>query len=69
MSRTPVAPFLINKDQEGNFRITIRNTRFNSQNYPLVTSNLQPELFKSAMAARAHAKAELGAEADQFASK
>ena len=69
MSRTPVAPFLINKDQEGNFRITVRNTRYNSQNYPLVTSALQPELFKSAVAARAHAKLELGAEAGQFASK
>jgi len=69
MSRTPIAPFLINKDQEGNFRITIRSTRFNSQNYPLVTSSLQPELFKSAMAARAHAKQELGAEAGQFGSK
>jgi len=69
MPRTPVAPFLINKDQEGNFRITIRSTRFNSQNYPLVSSSLQPELFKSAIAARAHAKRELGADAGQFASK
>ena len=69
MSRTPVAPFLINKDQEGNFRITVRNTRFNSQNYPLVTSALQPELFKTATAARSHAKRELGAEVGQFASK
>ena len=69
MSRTPVAPFLINKDEEGHFRITVRTTRFNSQNYPLVTSSLQPELFKSAMAARAHAKQELGAEVGQFASK
>lgn len=69
MSRTPVAPFLINKDQEGNFRITVRSTRFNSQNYPLVTSTLQPELFKSATAARAHARLELGAEAGLFASK
>jgi hypothetical protein len=69
MSRTPVAPFLIIKDEEGKFRITVRTTRLNSQNYPLVTSSLQPELFKSAMAARAHAKRELGAEAGQFASK
>jgi len=69
MSRTPVAPFLINRDQEGHFRITVRTTRYNSQNYPLVSSSLQPELFKSAMAARAHAKQELGAEAGQFASK
>ena len=69
MSRIPVKPFLLAKDEEGKFRITIRSTRFNSQNYPLVTSSLQPETFKSAMAARAHAKAEFGAEAGQFGSK
>jgi hypothetical protein len=69
MSRTLVAPFLIAKDAEGQFRITIRDTRFNSQNYPIVTSTLQPEMFKSAVAARAHAKQNLGAEAGQFASK
>ena len=69
MSRIPAAPFLINKDEEGNFRITVRTTRFNSQNYPIVTSALQPEVFKTAMAARTHAKRELGAEAGQFASK
>lgn len=69
MSRTPVAPFLIAKDAQGQFRITIRDTRFNSQGYPIVTANLQPETFKSAMAARAHAKHEWGAEAGQFTSK
>ena len=69
MSRTIVAPFLITKSEEGNFRITVRTTRFNSQNYPLVTSALQPELFKTALAARQHAKRELGAENGQFASE
>lgn len=69
MSRTPVAPFLIAKDGEGQFRITIRDTRYNSQNYPIVTARLQPETFKSAMAARAHAKQQFGAEAGQFSSK
>jgi hypothetical protein len=69
MSRTIVAPYLITKDGEGQFRITIRATRFNSQSYPIVTSSLQPEMFKSAMAARAHAKEQFGAEAGQFASK
>ena len=69
MSRTPVAPFLIARDEEGQFRITIRSTRYNSQNYPIVTASLQPETFKSAVAARKHAKLELGAEAGQFASK
>lgn len=69
MSRTTLAPFLIAKDEEGMFRITIRSTRYNSQSYPIVTSALQPETFKSAMAARAHAKQEFGAAAGQFASK
>ncbi len=69
MSRTSVAPFLIAKGEDGLFRITIRTTRFNSQSYPIVTSSLQPETFKSAVAARAHAKQQLGAEAGQFASR
>ncbi|WP_028966272.1 hypothetical protein [Sphingomonas phyllosphaerae] len=69
MSRKLVAPFLIAKDADGQFRITIRDTRYNSQNYPIVTSTLQPEMFKSAVAARAHAKQQFGAEAGQFASK
>jgi len=69
MSRTSVAPFLIAKDEDGQFRITIRTTRFNSQSYPIITSSLQPETFKSAVAARAYAKEQLGAEAGQFASR
>jgi hypothetical protein len=69
MSRATVVPFLIAKDEEGHFRITTRSTRFNSWGYPIVTSSLQPDTFKTAMAARAHAKLELGAEAGQFASK
>ena len=69
MSRTPVRPFLIAKDEDGAFRLTVRATRFNSQNYPIVTSTLQDESFKTAAAARAHAKAEFGAEPGQFASK
>ncbi len=69
MSRTPVQPFLIAKDEQGAVRLTIRETRFNSQNYPLVTSSLLVERFKTATAARAHAKEHFGAEAGQFASK
>jgi hypothetical protein len=69
MSKAAIAPFLIAKDGEGQFRITTRSIRFNTWNYPIVTSSLQPETFKSAAAARAHAKLELGAEAGQFASK
>ncbi|PSJ42994.1 hypothetical protein [Allosphingosinicella deserti] len=69
MSRTPMRPYLIGKDEDGHVRLTIRETRYNSQNYPLVTSTLQPETFKTATAARTHAKEHFGAEAGQFAIK
>ncbi len=69
MSRIPVKPFLIAKDEEGQFRLTVRETRFNSQGYPLVTATPVEEPFKSATAARAHAREHFGAEAGQFASK
>ena len=67
MSRIPVRPFLIAKDEEGHFRITVRETRYNSQGYPLVTATLQDETFKTATAARTHAQEQFGAEAGQFA--
>lgn len=69
MSRTPVRPYLITPDAEGAFRITIRETRFNSQNYPIVTSTLQDEAFHSERAARAHAKLHFAADASQIAIK
>ncbi len=69
MSKVQLRPFLIAKDDEGRFRITIRETRYNSQNYPIVTATLQDESFPTATAARAHAKSAFGAEAGQFAAK
>ena len=69
MSRIPVAPFLIAKGADGRFRITIRETRYNSQGYPLVTATEQQETFNTATAARNHAKAAYGAEPGQFATK
>lgn len=69
MSRIPLKPFLIAKDEEGQYRLTVRETRYNSQGYPLVTSTPVDEPFKSATAARAHAREHFGAEAGQFASK
>jgi hypothetical protein len=69
MSRAVVKPFLINKDEEGQFRVTIRETRYNSQGYPLVTETMQEETFKTATAARAHCKESFGAETGQFAVK
>jgi len=69
MSRTPVRPYLIAKDDEGSFRLTVRETRYNSQGYPLVSERLEAPLFKTATAARAYAREQFGAEAGQFASK
>jgi hypothetical protein len=69
MSRIPVKPYLIAKNEEGEVRLTVRETRYNSQNYPIVTATLVEEPFKTATAARAYAKEHFGAEAGQFAAK
>lgn len=69
MSREKVAPFLITKDEDGNFRLTVRETRYNSQGYPLVTSHLQEESFKTAAAVRNHARTMFKAEPGQYATK
>lgn len=69
MSRVAVKPFLINKDEAGQFRVTVRETRYNSQGYPLITSSLQDETFTTAAAAKAFARDAFGAEAGQYATK
>ena len=69
MSREPVRPYLVARDENGDFRLTVRETRFNSQNYPLITSTLLEEIFPTATAARSHAKKHYAAEAGQFATK
>jgi hypothetical protein len=67
MSRIPVRPFLVAKDENGAFRITIRSTRF--QQYPIVTSTLQEETFKTATAARSYLRLNFSADASQIATK
>ena len=69
LTRTPLRPYLITKDEEGAFRITIRETRFNSQQYPLVTSTLHEGTFKTATAARAYTREHFGAVATDVATK
>ena len=69
MSRTAVRPYLITKDEEGAFRITVRTTRMNSQGYPLVNATVLDNSFPTLSTARAHAKAEFGAEAADIATK
>ena len=68
-SRTPVKPFLIQTDEEGRVRLTVRETRYNSWNYPIVSSSIVEETFETATAARNHAKEHFGAQAGQFANK
>lgn len=62
-------PFLISKDGEGNFRLTVRSTRYNSQGYPVVTAQLQDELFKTMAGARNFARENFGAQPGEYASK
>lgn len=66
MSKTPIKPFLIEKDDEGRVRLTVRTTRYNSWNYPIVESTVVEETFQTPAAARAHAKEHFGAQAGQF---
>jgi uncharacterized protein YegP (UPF0339 family) len=69
MADTTVRPFLINKDADGNFRLTLRTTRFNSQGYPLVDTALHDELFKTAATAKAYARDNFGAKPGEYATK
>jgi hypothetical protein len=62
-------PFLLTKDEDGRIRLTLRETRYNGQGYPIVTTTVIEEAFPSASAARAHAKEHFGAEPGQFATK
>ena len=59
--------FAVAKDADGSFRLTVRETRYNSQKYPIVTSVLQAETFRTAALAKAHARDHFGAETGQFA--
>jgi len=62
-------PFLIAKDADGAFRLTVRTTRYNSQGYPLITSTLQDETFKTATAARAFARDNFRAQPGEYTTK
>jgi uncharacterized protein YegP (UPF0339 family) len=64
-----IRPFLINQDADGNYRLTLRTTRFNSQGYPLVDVALHAELFKTAANAKAYARDNFGAKPGEYATK
>lgn len=67
MSKVAVRPYLVSKDADGRFRVTIRKTRFNSQNFPLVTSTMIEESFATATAARTYIRAEYNVVATDIA--
>lgn len=69
MSREIPKPYLIAKDEDGGYRLTVREVRYNSQGYPLVSSHAVAESFRNTAAARTYARDNFGAEAGQFASK
>ena len=69
MSDPASRPFLISKDENGKFRLTVRTTRYNSRGYPLVSSALQNEVFNTANAARAHARENFRAQPGEYTTK
>ena len=69
MTQDAVRPFLITKNEEGKYRLTVRNTRYNSQGYPIVTSNEQDETFLTITAAKAFATENFRAKPGEFARK
>lgn len=62
-------PFLIQRHEDGSFRLTVRDVRYNSQGYPIVTSVLQEEVFASSAAAKSFARDHFAARAGQYATK
>ena len=69
MSRIPVRPYLIAKDEEGRFRVTVRETRYNSQGYPWVLQTAVEQTFKTTAAARAYAVDQFGAKPGEFSAR
>ena len=67
MSDAKLRPFLIQKDDEGNFRLSLRSTRYNSQGYELVDVERQQQLFKTSAAARAFARDNFAAKPGEYA--
>lgn len=61
-------PYLIERTPDG-YRLFVREMRYNSQNYPVVTTTDVGETFPSPAAARTYARTNYGAETGEFATK
>lgn len=66
---TPVKPFLIVADEQGQVRLTLRETRHNSQGYPWILKTPVEQSFATTAAARKYASEHFGAKAGEFATK
>jgi hypothetical protein len=66
MSNDLIRPFLITRDAAGNVRLSVRDVRYNSQGYPLVTAVMQDALFQTVAAARSYAREHFQAIAGQY---
>lgn len=60
-------PFLIQGQPDGTFRLTVRDIRYNSQGYPVVTGTMQDEIFATSAAAKNFARTNFNAKAGQYA--
>lgn len=69
MADKALRPFLIQKDEDGNFRLTLRTTRYNSQGYPLVDVERQEQVFRTAAEAKAFARDNFSAQPGEYATK
>ena len=67
MSDDTIRPFLISQDPAGNFRLTVRDVRYNSQGYPIVSGVMQDQCFETAAAAKTWARTNFNAKAGQYA--
>ncbi|CDO36619.1 MULTISPECIES: hypothetical protein [Novosphingobium] len=62
-------PYLIQKGEDGKYRLTVRDTHYNSRGYPIVKSTLQDEVFDTQAAAKTFARENFKAQAGQYATK
>ncbi len=62
-------PFLIQKNEEGQFSLTVRTVRYNSQGYRLIDAARQEQVFKTAAAAKAFARDNFRAQPGEYATK
>ena len=67
MTRAKVKPYLVSRSETGEFHVTIRTTRFDSQSYPLVSAERLGTAFLTVSKARSYLRAEHHAEATDIA--